>query len=111
MWNTKQTGRGASVSCDMLFDAIPQLVWTTGPDGLHDYINQHRRDYTGLTLEQLQRDRWAYLQSVHPADQESSRAHWQHALETGALYEHEQRMRQGTTGEYRWFLVRRRASA
>jgi PAS domain S-box-containing protein len=63
-------------------------------------------DYTGLTLEQVQSDRWAHFQFVHPEDQESNRAHWQHALETGGMYEHKERIRNSQTGEYRWFLVR-----
>ncbi|HEX4206354.1 MAG TPA: PAS domain-containing protein, partial [Ktedonobacteraceae bacterium] len=29
-----------------------------------------------------------------------------YALETGALFEHEQRLKQSQTGAYRWFLTR-----
>ncbi|GHO55976.1 sensor histidine kinase [Ktedonobacter robiniae] len=106
MQKTKQTRRVTPASCDALINAIPQLVWVRRPDGLHEYTNQRLRDYTGLVLEQVQPDRWAHLQFIHPEDQESNRARLQHALDTGAMFEHEERVRQSQTGKYRWFLVR-----
>jgi PAS domain-containing protein len=60
MRKTKQTRRVTLASCDTLIDAIPQLVWTAQPDGLHEYTNQRLRDYTGLVLEQIH-DCWAHL--------------------------------------------------
>ncbi|EFH85125.1 PAS domain-containing protein [Ktedonobacter racemifer] len=103
---TEQQLKESEENFRVLAEMVPQFVWVTRSDGRVDYCNQRRRDYIGLTLEQLQSDCCAYLQAVHPEDWESSRAHWQHALDTGDIYEHEQRMRQGTTGEYRWFLAR-----
>jgi PAS domain S-box-containing protein len=88
----------------VLVDAIPQLVWTGRPDGYIDYTNQRWRDYTGMTTEQAQGDGW--LQSIHPDDRPRIQARWQHAVQTGRPYEAEQRLRHGTTGDYRWFLVR-----
>ncbi|GHO58664.1 PAS domain-containing sensor histidine kinase [Ktedonobacter robiniae] len=90
----------------VLAETVPQLVWVTRPNGQHEYTNQHWCDYTGLTLKQIQSDRWDQLPFMHPDDWESNRACIQHALETGAMYEHEQRLRNAQTGEYRWFLVR-----
>jgi PAS domain S-box-containing protein len=87
-----------------LIDAIPQLVWTGQPDGYVDYTNQRWRDYTGMTTEQAQGEGW--LQSLHPDDRPRVLAVWQNAVQTSRPYEVEQRLRQGTTGEYRWFLVR-----
>jgi PAS domain S-box-containing protein len=90
----------------VLAETVPQLVWTTRPDGRHEYENQRWRDYTGFTPEHLQSDRWAYLQFIHPDDREGARALWQHALDTGEMYEHEERLRNSQTGTYRWFFVR-----
>lgn len=87
-----------------LIDAIPQLVWTGQPDGYVDYTNQRWRDYTGMTTEQAQGDGW--LQSIHPDDRPRIQARWQNAVQTGRPYEVEQRLRHGTTGAYRWFLVK-----
>ncbi|GHO82637.1 PAS domain-containing sensor histidine kinase [Dictyobacter formicarum] len=90
----------------VLAETVPQLVWVKRPDGLYKYTNQRWRDYTGLTPQQIQSDRWAFIQFIHPDDQEGHRAHWQHALDTGEMFEHKARLRNGQTGEYRWFLVR-----
>ncbi|GHO60803.1 PAS domain-containing sensor histidine kinase [Ktedonobacter robiniae] len=90
----------------VLAEMVPQLVWTKRPDGQFAYTNQRWRDYTGSTLEQLQSDQWAHLQFLHPDDHEGNRAHWLHALDTGDMFEYEQRLRNAQTGEYRWFLVR-----
>jgi PAS domain S-box-containing protein len=87
-----------------LIDAIPQFVWIMRPDGWCDYCNQRWCDYTGMTFQQAQGDGW--LQAIHPDDQQPTLVVWQRAVQTGRLYETEQRVRQGTTGEYRWFLVR-----
>src|SRR5260370_21406506 len=86
-----------------LIDAIPQLVWTGRPDGDFDYTNQRWRDYTGMTTEQAKRDRW--LQCTHPDDRQRVLAVWQSAVQTGRPYEAEQRLRHGTSGDYRWFLM------
>jgi PAS domain S-box-containing protein len=90
----------------VLAETVPQLVWVAHPDGQHEYTNQHWCDYTGFTLEQLQSDRWTQLPFIHPDDREGIRARWQQARDTGAMYEHEGRLRNGQTGEYRWFLTR-----
>src|SRR5258707_1911309 len=76
----------------------------TRPDGSADYCNQRWCDYTGMTCQQAQGDGW--LQAIHPDDQQRTLVLWQRALQTGRPYEAELRLRQGTTGDYRWFLVR-----
>ncbi len=88
----------------VLVDAIPQLVWMLRPDGSTEYCNQRWRDYTGMTFQQAQGDGW--LQPIHPDDQQPTLVLWQRAVQTGRPYEVELRLRQGTTGDYRWFLVR-----
>jgi PAS domain S-box-containing protein len=88
----------------VLVDAIPQLVWMTRPDGSAEYCNQRWCDYTGMTCQQAQGDGW--LQAIHPDDQHPTLLLWQRAVQTGRPYEAELRLRQGTTGDYRWFLVR-----
>src|SRR5258708_9353981 len=87
-----------------LVDAIPQLVWLMRPDGFSEYHNRRWCDYTSMTSEQAQRDGW--LQSIHPEDRQRTLDLWQTAIQTGSPYEVEQRLRNGTTGDYRWFLAR-----
>ncbi|GHO68130.1 hypothetical protein KSC_070220 [Ktedonobacter sp. SOSP1-52] len=93
-------------SLRVLAETVPQQVWVTRSDGLHEYWNQRWRDYTGLTREHVQSDRWAHLQFIHPDDRAGNQALWQHALDTGTMYEHEERLRNGQNGKYRWFLTR-----
>ncbi|EFH82933.1 PAS domain S-box protein [Ktedonobacter racemifer] len=103
---TEQRLKESEERFQVLAETVPQLVWTTRPDGQFEYTNQHWCDYTGLTLEQTQSDQWAQLPFIHPDDQEDIRARWQHALETGDMYEHEGLLKHAHTGEYRWFLTR-----
>src|SRR3984893_9038939 len=93
----------AEADIHALIDAIPQLVWTGRPDGYVDSYNQSWRDYTGLSTEEAQGDGW--MQCTHPDDRQRVLAVWQRAVQTGGPYETEQRLRQGKTGDYRWFLV------
>jgi PAS domain S-box-containing protein len=87
-----------------LAESIPQLVWTTTPDGWHDYFNSRWFDFTGMSLEQSQGWEWSNL--LHPDDRERTLEVWKYSLRTGAPYEIEYRFRNGRTGEYRWFLGR-----
>jgi PAS domain S-box-containing protein len=86
-----------------LIDAIPQLVWTGRPDGYVDFYNQRWRDYTGLSTQQAQGKGW--MQCTHPDDRQRVLGVWQRAVRTGRPYQAEQRLRQSTTGAYRWFLM------
>ncbi|HEX7737060.1 MAG TPA: PAS domain-containing sensor histidine kinase [Ktedonobacteraceae bacterium] len=93
-------------SLHVLAETVPQLVWVVGSDGQHEYMNRRCCDYLGFTAEHMQSDPWAHLQSIHPADRAGNQALWQHALDKGTMYEHEERLRNGQNGEYRWFLTR-----
>ncbi|GHO55856.1 PAS domain S-box protein [Ktedonobacter robiniae] len=93
-------------SLRVLAETLPQLVWVVGPDGLNEYVNQRCCDYLGLTAEHMQSNPWAHLPFIHPDDRAGSQALWQHALDTGTMYEHEERLRNGQNGAYRWFLTR-----
>jgi PAS domain S-box-containing protein len=88
----------------LLLDAIPHFIWTGRPDGYADYYNQRWRDYTGMNTEQAQGDGW--MPCTHPDDRQHALAVWQNAVQTGMPYEGEHRLRNGTTGAYRWFLIR-----
>lgn len=100
----EQQLKASEESFRVLAETVPHLVWTTEPDDLHEYTNQRWRDYTGSVTEQIQR--WDHLQFIHPDDRAGTQALWQHALDTGTMYEHEERIRNGQNGEYRWFLTR-----
>ena len=84
-------------------DAMPQMVWSTLPDGYHDYFNRQWYDYTGLPEGETDGERWANV--FHPDDQPSAWARWRHSLATGEDYEIQYRLRH-RSGEYRWVLGR-----
>jgi len=84
-------------------DAMPQMVWSTLPDGYHDYYNERWYQYTGLAPGETDGERWETV--FHPDDRERAWDLWRHALATGEQYEVEYRLRH-RSGEYRWVLGR-----
>ncbi|MGY4384515.1 PAS domain S-box-containing protein [Pedobacter sp. UYP24] len=87
-----------------LADSIPQIIWTSQPDGNLDYYNQHWFDYTGMTLEQTQG--WGWEPVLHPEDLDSCIKAWTESIETGKPYEVEYRFKRAADGAYRWHLGR-----
>jgi PAS domain S-box-containing protein len=85
-------------------DAIASYIYVLRSDGTALYANQTVLDYTGLTLEDVQReDQRARV--FHPEDVERLREQRDEALARGKPFELEQRAL-GKDGNYRWFLVR-----
>ncbi|OKH38144.1 hypothetical protein NIES2119_11355 [[Phormidium ambiguum] IAM M-71] len=87
----------------LLTEAIPQLVWTTKPDGFVDYFNNRWYEYTGLTIQESIGLEW--LSVIHPDDREFCQLSWLQAIETGNTYQVEYRIR-SQNGTYRWYLGR-----
>jgi PAS domain S-box-containing protein len=84
-------------------DAMPQMVWSTLPDGYHDYYNQQWYRYTGTLESSTDGDGWNDI--FHPDDQARAWEAWQHSVATGKPYEIQYRLRHHS-GEYRWILGR-----
>jgi PAS domain S-box-containing protein len=82
---------------------MPVMVWTTTPDGLHDWFSQRWYDYTGLTEDQSLGEGWRL--PFHPDDMAGTKVRWFHSLETGDEYNTEYRC-QRFDGEWRWMLGR-----
>jgi PAS domain S-box-containing protein len=89
-----------------LADSMPQMVWSTRPDGHHDYYNARWYEFTGVPAGSTDGEGWNGM--FHPDDQERAWARWRQALATGEPYEIEYRLRHHS-GEYRWTLGRARA--
>ncbi len=88
---------------DVLTDAMPQMVWSTPPDGLTDYYNARWYDFTGVSPGSTDGEGWNTV--FHPDDQAYAWERWQHSITTGEDYEIEYRLRHHTGG-YRWVLGR-----
>ena len=87
-----------------LVEAIPQLVWIAQPDGSIISSNQRWHNYLAMTTEQAFGDGWQV--HLHPDDRQRVLDGRQAAISAGIPYELEYRLREGTSENYRWFLVR-----
>lgn len=87
----------------ILTDAMPQMVWSTLPDGFHDYYNARWYEFTGVPPGSTDGEAWNGM--FHPDDQAFAWEVWRRSLETGMPYEITYRLRHHS-GEYRWTLGR-----
>ncbi len=86
-----------------LAEALPQLIWTSEPDGTLDYISPHFGEFTGLDSDSPEYLNWSGI--VHPDDLGKTLKVWSHSLKTGEVYDHELRLR-AADGSYQWFSAR-----
>jgi PAS domain S-box-containing protein len=86
-----------------VLDGMPQLVWSTRPDGYHDFYNRRWYEYTGKDPNVTRGGGWN--DALHPDDQQRAWDRWTRSLDSGEDYEIEYRFRRAD-GEYRWFLGR-----
>ncbi|TGN62194.1 PAS domain S-box protein [Paracoccus liaowanqingii] len=84
-------------------DSIDQMIWSTRPDGFHDYYNHRWYEFTGMPEGSTDGEAWADV--FHPDDQDRTWARWRQSLESGEAYEIEYRLRH-RSGDYRWVLGR-----
>ena len=89
-----------------LADSMPQMVWSTLPDGSHDYYNARWYEFTGVPVGSPDGEGWNDM--FHPDDQARAWARWRHSLQTGEPYEIEYRLRHHS-GVHRWTLGRANA--
>lgn len=88
-----------------LADAFPHMVWSTLPDGFHDYYNARWYEFTGAPEGSTDGEGWNNM--FHPDDQDRAWTRWRHSLATGEPYEIEYRLRHHS-GDYRWVLGKAR---
>ena len=86
-----------------LADAMPQIVWTSDPQGHATYYNRRWFEYTGMDLEDA--DETAWTRVVHPDDLPTAIARREATLVSGEIFEVEYRFR-AADGSYRWHLGR-----
>jgi len=85
-----------------VLDALPQLFWTTDPQGNAKFFNSGWCDYTGVPLAGQRGQGW--LECLHPDDRERVTEIWREAVRGGQDYSAEYRIR-SASGEYRWFIA------
>ncbi len=93
----------SEASFQAIANSVDQMIWSTRPDGFHDYYNSRWYEYTGVPEGSTDGEAWNGM--FHPEDQERAWGVWRHSLESGDPYEIEYRLRH-RTGQYRWVLGR-----
>lgn len=81
-----------------LIEAIPQIVWTATPEGSLDFFNSRWGEFLGPATD------WKPV--VHDDDRERFLEAWQQGIASEFLFEIEHRLRDFSTGHYRWHLSR-----
>ena len=84
-------------------ESMPQIVWSTRPDGHHDFYNERWYAFTGVPHGSTDGEGWNDL--FHPDDRERAWTAWRHSLATGEDYDIEYRLRH-YDGRYLWVLGR-----
>lgn len=90
-----------------LAESLPQIVWTSEPDGTITFFNSRFYEYTGLARQMDVIKEWTSL--VHPQDQDLLRHEWQQSLMTGTPFELEFRLFRGSDSTWRYHIVRAEA--
>ena len=86
-----------------ILNTMPQMVWSTRPDGYHDFYNDRWYEFTGVPHGSTDGEGWNEM--FHPSDRETAWETWRHSLDTGTPYAIEYRLRD-RNGQYRWTLGR-----
>lgn len=84
-------------------DTVPQLIWSAGPDGRHDYFNDRWHAFTGMAPGMVAATAWSDY--VHPDEQRRAAALWNQSRAAAEPFEFECRLQAGDGG-FRWFVVR-----
>jgi PAS domain S-box-containing protein len=92
----------------VLATSVPQLVFTTFPDGGRTWPSPQWIDYTGVGFDDSLGQGW--LEAIHPDDRELTRAAWAEAASAGEYYV-EHRVWSVVDEEYRWHQTRARPIA
>ncbi|KQN02279.1 histidine kinase [Sphingomonas sp. Leaf230] len=99
----RRTLEASDLKFRTLADTMPQMVWSTLPDGFHDYFNARWYEFTGTPVGTTDGEGWNDM--FHPDDQDRAWAIWRQSLDTGEPYNIEYRLRH-FDGTYRWVLGR-----
>lgn len=102
----KERTRALTISKEylkLLTDNIPQMTWTNLPGGEVTFYNKRWYTYAGLSGKKSKELDWKAI--VHPDDFSLTMERYNEALESGGIFEVENRYRKAD-GTYRWHLSR-----
>ena len=96
-----ETLRQSKEHLQKILDAMPQLVWTTLPNGDVDFFNEQVFNYTRLSYDQLKA--WGWGAIAHPDDLAANIPTIMHGIQTGTALHYAIRFKR-YDGVYRWHL-------
>jgi len=85
-------------------ETMPALAFVVDPRGNRTFMNRGWLEYTGLSPEEVSASGWE--NTIHPDDLNPITKRWRASETTGQPLDYEARLRRGSDGAYRWFLIR-----
>jgi PAS domain S-box-containing protein len=85
-------------------ETMPALAFVADSKGNRTFMNRGWLEYTGLSPEEASASGWE--KTIHPDDLNRIAERWRASETTGQPLDHEARLRRGSDGVYRWFLIR-----
>ena len=85
-------------------ESMPALAFVADPKGNRTFMNRGWLDYIGLSPEEASASGWE--RTIHPDDLNRITDRWRASQTTGEPLDYEARLRRGSDGVYRWFLIR-----
>jgi len=85
-------------------ETMPALAFVADPKGNRTFMNRGWLEYTGLSPEEASASGW--VKTIHPDDLSRVAERWRASETTGEPLDYEARLRRGSDGVYRWFLIR-----
>jgi PAS domain S-box-containing protein len=83
-------------------ETMPALAFVADPKGNRTFMNRGWLEYTGLSREEAS----GWQKTIHPDDLNRSTERLRASERTGQPLDYEARLRRGSDGVYRWFLIR-----
>src|SRR3954453_8579916 len=99
----EEGSRESEYKLRQIFETVPGLLWSAGPDGEPTYVNQRIVDYTGKSFDDFKQGGWGAF--VHPDDLPKTEEAFSHAIQAETSHEAVHRLRR-SDGEYRWHHTR-----
>jgi len=85
-------------------ETMPALAFVADLKGNRTFINRGWLEYTEMTPEEASASGWE--KTIHPDDLQRVTLQWRASQATGQPQDYEARLRRGSDGVYRWFLIR-----
>jgi len=85
-------------------ETMPALAFVADPTGNRTFSNRGWLEYTGLNSEEASASGWE--KTIHSDDLNRITGRWRESQTTGQPLDCEARLRRGSDGAYRWFLIR-----